>query len=129
MAQGHAAMMYFNPERKHAFAIYQDRVYHIHAPRWVFFWFLYKFIYIYIKLGKLYNIFLGLFLLESILSRKKLRFSSPNLNMPILGCSSCIPKSVLQPGIINWMDNSQVCNSTYTNSQLFGVHSAGQLIN
>ena len=33
MAQGHAAMMYFNPERKHAFAIYQDRVYHIHAPR------------------------------------------------------------------------------------------------
>ena len=37
MAQGHAAMMYFNPERKNAFAIYQDRVYHIHAPRWVFF--------------------------------------------------------------------------------------------
>jgi len=35
MAQGHAAMMYFNPERKHAFAIYQDRVYHIHAPRQV----------------------------------------------------------------------------------------------
>ena len=33
LGQGNAGMMFLNPHEKFAYAVYQSRVYHVHAPR------------------------------------------------------------------------------------------------